>query len=207
MKQKIYFPFWTSIISIIISCGLLIAWILTKWNLQLVDSNSFMSVCTMLITASVTLLVGYQIYNSIELNKKISKIKQLEFELEQARDEFKKMGLELSAEIDFSDYDRKWEQDEKLFALIKLQSSLAKILETGKDIEDYDTRLNLLSFHINGLSKENFKKEKPDAQNFFRLMWKANSEKMRKLPKYGLLSEILEPLNITVKKLTEENND
>ena len=76
----------------------------------------------MLITASVTLLVGYQIYNSIELNKKISKIKQLEFELEQARDEFKKMGLELSAEIDFSDYDRKWEQDEKLFALIKLQT-------------------------------------------------------------------------------------
>ena len=204
MKNTYSLTFWMSIISLVTSIGLLLEWIIVKWNLHLVDSNSLMSVCTMLITASVTILVGYQIYNSLEIKHKISKIKQLEFELEKSRDEFKKMGLELSAELDFSDYDRKWNQDEKLFALIKLQSSVAKILEAGKEIEDYDPRLNLLSFHIKGLTQEKLMCETLDAQNFFKLMWRANSDKMRKLPKYGSISEIYEPLNMKVMEIIDK---
>lgn len=92
--------------------GIIISWIalaislitlgVVFWRVSpnsVIDLGTFIGVVAAFIGISVTLLIGYQIYNSIEIKEKIDKISNLEIELQQRKVELESLRSEVYEEI------------------------------------------------------------------------------------------------------------
>lgn len=82
MNQKLTnWVFWLSLIAIVLSLAIILLWITGSIGISIVSSDNFVGVSVALLTIIVTLLVGWQIYNAIEIKEKINTINSLESKL------------------------------------------------------------------------------------------------------------------------------
>lgn len=79
-------------LSLAISITLLVLWCCNVGGFTVVSLDSFVGVIVALLAIIVTLAVGWQIYNSIEIKNKIKELSSLE---ERIKEQEKKFGLEL----------------------------------------------------------------------------------------------------------------
>ena len=195
--MKIGTAFYISILSLLISIGLLITWILKSWHFSVIDSDTFTSTCLALITIAVTLVIGFQIYSAIELKNKINKIKGLENELNDAKKEYKSLVHELEASLLYSDYDRKNNEGKKNDAILKLQELILKYLEIDKEDIVLNPLINMLELEILDL---NFDTEQdPNYKSkYFKTLWDLHTMKMRTLTNYGRISNKYEDIDRNV---------
>lgn len=82
--------FWLSLIAIILSLCLIILWIVNVSNVAVVSLDSFVGVVVALLALLVTIVLGWQIYNAIDIREKVhaidslqSKMKEQEHRMEQ----------------------------------------------------------------------------------------------------------------------------
>ena len=59
--------FWMALIALMLSLGTIATIIMNVWSISVIDSNSFISAMIGLMTLVFTLLIGYQIYNALEI--------------------------------------------------------------------------------------------------------------------------------------------
>lgn len=86
--------FWLSIIAICFSSVALLVFIFKVTPNSVVDGLTFISIIAAFIGLSVTLLVGYQIYNVIDVKQKINNIERLKKSLKQQQKQLESFKIE-----------------------------------------------------------------------------------------------------------------
>lgn len=95
MKENTRFnvSFWFSIFAIAISFVTITLFFWRVTPHSVVDNLTFISVIAAFIGISVTLVMGYQIYNAVDLRQKVKEVDRLKNSLEQQKRQLK--GLEI----------------------------------------------------------------------------------------------------------------
>lgn len=73
--------FWLSLLSFVLSIITIALFFVKITTNSVVDGLTFVGVIAAFIGISVTLLIGYQIYNAVEIKNRLYKMQQLEAEI------------------------------------------------------------------------------------------------------------------------------
>lgn len=92
--------FWLSLIAIVISVAIVALWLFKAKTIAIIQLDTFIGVIVALMALLVTVVLGWQIYNAVEIKEKLISIKslqdeqrQLKNELEQAERNIKKANI------------------------------------------------------------------------------------------------------------------
>lgn len=77
-KKKLSFAHFCAYLSLAISITMLVLWCCNVGGFSVVSLDSFVGIIVALLAIVVTLAIGWQIYNSIEIKEKIRKLDDLE---------------------------------------------------------------------------------------------------------------------------------
>lgn len=80
--MKSQFTYWFALIALIISIITMVLFFIKVESNSVVDGITFISIVAAFIGISVTLLIGYQIYNSMEIKNRLNEITTLHSEIE-----------------------------------------------------------------------------------------------------------------------------
>lgn len=94
--KLINWSFWLSIIAIICSVITIILWIITPCKMTATNLDSFIGVAVALLAILVTMLLGWQIYNALEIKEKMSAFETLGSELKQQAQEMNQKYYKMS---------------------------------------------------------------------------------------------------------------
>lgn len=83
--MKIQSIFWLALIALAISIITMVLFFVKVSANSVIDGLTFISVIAAFIGISVTLLIGYQIYNSVEIKNRLQKMQQLEAEISDSK--------------------------------------------------------------------------------------------------------------------------
>jgi len=92
--------FWLSLIAIVTSVAVVVLWLFKAMAIAVIQLDTFIGVIVALMALLVTIVLGWQIYNAVEIKEKLISIKslqdeqrQLKTELEQARKAIQKANI------------------------------------------------------------------------------------------------------------------
>lgn len=68
--------FWIAILSLAVSLGTIAVIVMDVWEISVIDSNSFISGLVALFSLAITLLIGYQIYNAVEIRDRMEAVRK-----------------------------------------------------------------------------------------------------------------------------------
>lgn len=83
--MKIQSAFWFALIALAISILTMVLFFVKVSSNSVVDGLTFIGVIAAFIGISVTLLIGYQIYNAVEIKNRLQKMQQLEAEISDSK--------------------------------------------------------------------------------------------------------------------------
>ncbi len=81
------YTFWIAIVALMLSLCLIAVICMDVWEISVIDSNSFISGLVAIMSIIFTLLVGYQIYNALDLKEKIAEIDRLKIVLQETKND------------------------------------------------------------------------------------------------------------------------
>lgn len=81
-SKLVNWSFWLSLIAFVISVITIMVLIVSNYQLSTVNLDSFIGVTVALLALLVTVVLGWQIYNAVNINEKIRGIDDLETKLE-----------------------------------------------------------------------------------------------------------------------------
>ena len=79
--------FWLSLISIIMSGAVIALWLFKAKTTAIIQLDTFIGVIVALMALLVTIVLGWQLYNAVEIKEKMFSIKTLQEEHEQLKNE------------------------------------------------------------------------------------------------------------------------
>lgn len=92
--------FWLSLIAIVMSSAVIALWLFKAKTIAIIQLDTFIGVIVALMALLVTIVLGWQIYNAVEIKEKLISIKslqeeqrQLKIELEKARKAIQKANI------------------------------------------------------------------------------------------------------------------
>ena len=92
--------FWLSLIAIVMSGAVIALWLFKAKTVAFIQLDTFIGVIVALMALLVTIVLGWQIYNAVEIKEKLISIKslqeeqrQLKIELEKARKAIQKANI------------------------------------------------------------------------------------------------------------------
>ncbi len=85
--------FWLSIIAIITSSSVAALWLVKAQEVAVVQLDTFVGIIVALMALLVTIVLGWQIYNAVDIKEKIMYTENLKLELEQSKAEFKQSDI------------------------------------------------------------------------------------------------------------------
>ncbi len=94
--KLINWSFWLSIIAIICSVITIILWIIAPCKMTATNLDCFIGVAVALLAILVTMLLGWQIYNALEIKEKMSAFETLGSELKQQAQEMNQKYYKMS---------------------------------------------------------------------------------------------------------------
>lgn len=86
-EKKINYAIWLSIISLILWFVVVMLWLFNVYEFSVVDSNTFIGVIVALLALIVTFVVGWQIFNVLDVKAQLSDIADLKKQLQQQRED------------------------------------------------------------------------------------------------------------------------
>lgn len=145
--------FFLSIIAIIISVITIILFFCKVSPNSVVDSNTFISTLVALFSLAITLLIGYQIYNAVEIrdrmetvrkdvDTKLNELNIIKNNIEELKNEFKQGGYLLQARL----YAGKVR--EQHYAFLKMLSALRASLDVDNREDGYGWMLDELKEYM-----------------------------------------------------------
>lgn len=193
MKENLRrdFTFWLSIFAIAISAVTLILFFIKVTPNSVVDISSFIGAIATFIGISVTMVIGFQIYNALDLKRKVSVFEELEHSIELQKAQMDVMRNEqnegaciLQARIISGIYE---EKGRSFDAFLKFHKAIKYALSVNHKIDGYDwmleelklymLQINMTLFNMLGAVKdddiykaiENFKKSYKDDESEIRV--------------------------------------
>ena len=77
--------FWISVIALVMSTVVIVLWIVSAKSVAVIQLDTFIGVIVSLMALLVTIVLGWQIYNAVDVKEKIQAISALEDRQEQLR--------------------------------------------------------------------------------------------------------------------------
>lgn len=87
IEKKINYAIWLSAISLILWFIVVMLWLFNVYEFSVIDSNTFIGVIVALLALIVTFVVGWQIFNIIDVKAQVSEIADLKKELKHQRED------------------------------------------------------------------------------------------------------------------------
>lgn len=82
IDRKVNWAIGLSITTIVSVVTLILLWVCNVWKLSVIGIEAFIGVIVALLAIIVTFVVGWQIYNTIEIRNKLSEIDRLKVDIE-----------------------------------------------------------------------------------------------------------------------------
>lgn len=79
--------FWLSLIAIVMSSAVIALWLFKAKTIAIIQLDTFIGVIVALMALLVTIVLGWQIYNAVEIKEKLVSIKSLQDEQRQLKNE------------------------------------------------------------------------------------------------------------------------
>lgn len=178
---------------------------------SVVNSDTFVSACTAVITIGVTLAIGFQVFQALDLRAKLSEIEKLKQDLETAKTGFLKLSDELKSSILYNESDRKWNEGDLFHAITKLQEAIDISLRSELNREYIPHWVKILKIYVSSLGNRQ-PEEDPELEqmliNNFINSWNLNTTKLQNNPNFWIIAdnyrEIQTILSPQIIKLTQK---
>lgn len=195
--------FFLSIIAIIISVITIILFFCKVSPNSVVDSNTFISTLVALFSLAITLLIGYQIYNAVEIrdrmeavrkdvDTKLNELNIIKNNIEELKNEFKQGGYLLQARL----YAGKVR--EQHYAFIKMLSALRASLDVDNREDGYGWMLDELKEYMlminNGYPFSGSSDEIPNKIQGYKDYFNEDDKAIRNHDNYYIIRDTYEPL-------------
>lgn len=206
MEKKSYI---TSIVALVISIITIILFFVRVSPNSVVDSNTFISILVAIMTLVFSILVGYQIYNAIEINQRMKEIDFLKKELVEKEQQLRKEIQEIQKVQDC--YIKEFKMggnilqartlalDTEYFysAFVKMLTAIRCALDV--DIkEEYESYLDELKKYMlmlnSGYPFDGSKEDVKQTVQLYRNSYKDVDEAIRKHKNYYNIKFLYEPL-------------
>lgn len=134
--------FWIALTALMLSLGIIAVLVMDVWDVSVIDSNTFISAMVGMMTLVFTILIGYQIYNALEIRDKIAEIDKLKEELQEAKHNLSKDINELTREFQQGGYIMQArlaaeKSSEQHYAFLKMMSALRYSLDVNHSDDGY----------------------------------------------------------------------
>lgn len=193
-----------SLFSIVLSIGTIILFFFKVEDSSVVNSDTLVSTCTAIITIGVTIAVGFQVFQSLDIKTKLSDIERLKKDLNIARMEFHLLSVELKSNMLYSESDRKWNEGDVFNAILKLQEAIDVCLRSDLNKDVVATWLEMLIIYVNAINKrkqlENQDLDKMQIESF-KLQWRHNTISLQHNPNFWAISKSYDAIQ---EKVTEQ---
>lgn len=190
MKSKSVY--WLSLFSLILSITTIILFFVKVENDSVVNSDTFISTCTAIITIGVTIAVGFQVFQSLDIKSKVAQIENLKVELDNARKDFNLLTADLKSTMLYNESDRKWNEGDIFNAILKLQEAIDVLLRSGLNKDVVTTWIEQLEIYVSSISK----REKNGNESLdkllirsFKLQWRQNTISLKHNPNFWAVSK------------------
>lgn len=195
--------FFLSIIAIIISVITIILFFCKVSPNSVVDSNTFISTLVALFSLAITLLIGYQIYNAVEIrdrmeavrkdvDTKLNELNIIKNNIEELKNDFKQGGYLLQARL----YAGKVR--EQHYAFLKMLSALRASLDVDNREDGYGWMLDELKEYMlminNGYPFSGSSDEIPNKIQGYKDYFNEDDKAIRNHKNYYIIRDLYEPL-------------
>ena len=182
MGKRVY---CMSLVSIVLSIITIVLFFVKVSPNSVVDSMTFISVLAAFIGISVTFLLGYQIYNAIEIKEKINEIDKLKVGIEEARKEYGTLSNSLNEGLYILQARQfKNEGVKSWLAFLNMLSALRIALDVNHKEDGYDWMLDELKDYMlllnNTTPFSGTKSEIKTKVDHYRELFKRDDEAIRK---------------------------
>lgn len=183
--------FWLSFGSMCLSIITIVLFFVKVSPNSIVDSNTFISVLAAFIGVSVTLLLGYQIYNVVEMRDKLAKIDELQKQLSETKDNLQQQILSQSEGFNIIQA-RLYSKDLSLQTLsfTLFLCAIHDALSLDHKDDGYDWMLDELKTYMLELSANHFnggKEQREEKINDFKKEYAECDKLIRQHPKYYVI--------------------
>ncbi len=195
--------FWIAILSLAVSLGTIAVIVMDVWEISVIDSNSFISGLVALFSLAITLLIGYQIYNAVEIrdrmeavrkdvDTKLNELNIIKNNIEELKNEFKQGGYLLQARL----YAGKVR--EQHYAFLKMLSALRASLDVDNREDGYGWMLDELKEYMlminNGYPFSGSSDEIPNKIQGYKDYFNEDDKAIRNHDNYYIIRDTYEPL-------------
>lgn len=202
MKEytKLNWSFWLSLLAFVISIVALAVFFCKVEPYSVVSIDTFIGVIAGFIGLSVTILLGYQIYNAIDLNQKINQIEKLKKSLENQQEELNKVKLEQAEGFEILQARLLREKTSmQLDSFLHLHSAIKYSLSTDHKNEGYQGLMDELELYMLDITMAPFAdcSTEEDYQSKTKKLkdaYKKNDSEIRNHPNYLYIKDRYEEL-------------
>lgn len=196
MKNKTIY--WMALFSLVLSIVTIILFFFKVKDYSVVNSDTFVSSCTAIITIGVTLAVGFQVFQSLDIKSKVNEIAQLKSELKEARKDFDLLTADLKSTLLYNESDRKWNEGDVFDAVLKLQEAIDVYLRSELRKDVVMSWMEILRTYVLGINqrKEHENKELDILMiDNFNLIWNHNSLSLKSNPNFWAIAKSYKSIN------------
>lgn len=145
--------FWMALVALMLPILTLAIIVMDVWSISVIDSNTFISAMVGIMTLVFTLLIGYQIYNTIDTKQKLEEIDRLKSDLQNFQQASEKKTTALYNEFAQGGYilqARTVTQNPKddYVAFLKMLSAIRAALDVDNRDEGYGWMLDELKTYM-----------------------------------------------------------
>lgn len=201
MKEytKLNWSFWLSLLAFVISIVALAVFFCKVGPYSVVSIDTFIGVIAGFIGIAVTLLVGYQIYNAINLRERIKAVEKLKYHFETQQAELEYVKLEFEESLRLIQAKIYHETGDELNAFIFLHSAIKYSLHLLGKKESFDLLLDQLGSYMLKISMASFAsyltpEESLCKVNKLKELYKDNDRSIRENPNYFCIKRRYEEL-------------
>ena len=203
--------FWMALFSVVVSILTIILFFIKVDENSVVNSSTFISACTAIITIGVTLAIGFQVFQSLDIKSKLADIKKLEQDLKNARIEFQLITADLKSTMLYDEGDRLWNKGDIFNAILKQQEAIDVYLRSDLNKDVVESWIEILKTYVEGIEiREKKVNEKLDKLliESFKLQWRHNTISLEHNPNYWAIAKSYKKIQQEVnKKISSLNND
>lgn len=181
-----------ALFSLVLSISTIILFFIKVEENSVVDSDTFVGTCTAIITIGVTIAVGFQVFQSLDIKSKIAEIEKLKQDLSSARVEFQLLSSDLKSSILYSESDRKWNEGDIFNSILKLQEAIDVYLSSDLNKEVIPTWMELLRTYVSSIDKRKaIENESLDKLliGSFKAQWRHNTISLKHNPNFWAISK------------------
>lgn len=184
--------YWMALFSIVLSIFTVILFFIKVDENSVVNSSTFISACTAIITIGVTLAIGFQVFQSLDIKSKLADIKKLKQDLNKARAEFHLITADLKSTMLFNESDRMWNNGDVFNAILKLQEAIDVYLRSDLNKDVISSWLELLETYVEAIEIREIQKNKKLDKlliESFKLQWRHNTISLKHNPNFWAIAK------------------